>query len=431
MTKKNIVAFLLTGSMLLCLTACRTSKDADTIGSMPSPTTAATPTEAPASTVAPTETPTKTPEPTATAAPIETTGQDNSNETTLKDSVDYSKEITDWMYLPESEDSIIQLLKKIDSCRYGSAGASLDQISAAIALLSLTEQESVTDSLRTYLDGMDATQLDYFSFQWQMNTVKAHALLGTPSDYTGLLEDSGNGTVILENFDAAKLEELNQMVLTELNNRGITDEWKHHTDLEPFFQWAMQVGTPETKDSVISPLPVTIDMNDLTNCTLAVSFKKGDAYVDDTGAMQLKVTVYTYDLYDMIDIALLKEGDTLVLRGQEVPVTSLTRTDQGSVEINGGLDNGGYELSTDNNTVFYETGYSDVKSYYALGEATLRVSGDFIFTDASDLDKEEVIYYPGDFLTDDAGIDYYFSPHNTSIVIKDGQVISMQRVYTP
>lgn len=431
MTKKNIVAFLLTGSLLLCLTACGTSKDADTIGAMPTPTTAATPTEAPAATVAPTETPTKTPEPTATAASIETPGQDNSNETTLKDSVDYSKEITGWMYLPESEDSIIQLLKKIDSCRYGSAGASLDQISAAIALLSLTEQESVTDNLRTYLDGMDATQQDYFSFQWQMNMVKAHALLGAPSDYTGLLEDSGNGNVMLENFDAANLEELNQMILTELNNRGITDEWKHHTDLEPFFLWEMQVGTPETADSVISPLPVTIDMNDLTNCTLAVSFEKGDAYVDDTGAMQLKVTVYTYDLYDMIDIAMLAEGDTIVLRGQEVPVTSLTRTEHGSVEINGGLDNGGYELRTDNDTVFYETGYSDVKSYYALGEATIRVSTDFIFTDASDLNKEEVIYYPGDFLTDIAGIDYYFTPHNTRIVTKNGQVISMQRVYTP
>lgn len=257
---KNSCALLLTGSILLCLTACDTSKNTDTIGAMPTPTTTVTPTEAPASTVVPTEAPSKTLAPTATAIPIE---------------------------------------------------------------------------------------------------------------------------------------------------------------------------TPETTSSVISPLPVTIDMNNLANCTLAVSFEKGDAYVDDTGVMQLKVTVYTYDLYDMIDIAMLKEGDTMVLRGQEVPVTSLTRTDYGSVEINGGLDVGGYELRTDNNTVFYETGYSDVKSYYALGEATLRVSADFIFTDASDLDKGEITYYPGDFLTDDAGIDYHFTPHNSSIVIKDGQVISMKRVYTP
>ena len=57
----------------------------------------------------------------------------------------------------------------------------------------------------------------------------------------------------------------------------------------------------------ISPLPTTIDMNALDNCTLAVSFEEGDAYVDVTGAMQLDVTVYTYDLYDMVDIANLKK----------------------------------------------------------------------------------------------------------------------------
>lgn len=46
----------------------------------------------------------------------------------------------------------------------------------------------------------------------------------------------------------------------------------------------------EEQDAVtVSPLPCTIDMNALDNCTLAVSFEKGDAYVDDTGAMRLDV----------------------------------------------------------------------------------------------------------------------------------------------
>lgn len=190
-----------------------------------------------------------------------------------------------------------------------------------------------------------------------------------------------------------------------------------------------EVSVPATK--TIAPLPVTIDMNNLDNCTVAVSFNKGDAYVDDNGIMQLKAKVYTYDLYDMVDIALLKEGDTIILRGEEVLVNSLVRTEHGSVQINGGLDVGGYELITTENTVYFETGYSDMKSYYELGEATLRVSADFIFTDKMDLDKGAVTYYPGDFLTDEAGIFYSFAPDNTSIVIQNGQVISMERIYTP
>ena len=167
-------------------------------------------------------------------------------------------------------------------------------------------------------------------------------------------------------------------------------------------------------NNIISPLPVTIDINNLDNCKVAVSLEQGDAYVDDTGAMQMDVTVYTYDLYDMVDIASLKEGDIIVIREQEVKITSLERSEKGLL-INGGLDNDGYEFGTDDTTVWYECGYNDSKSYYELGEVTIPVSADMNFYDSSDLDKGEVTYYPGDFLTDNADMVYHFVPDNTSI----------------
>ena len=172
-------------------------------------------------------------------------------------------------------------------------------------------------------------------------------------------------------------------------------------------------------------------MNALDNCTLAVSFEEGDAYVDDTGAMQLDVTVYTYDLYDMVDIANLKEGDTIVIQGNEVAVETVETLESGLVFINGGMENGGYDLWHNDSGVYFEHGYNDAKSYYALGEATIRVSTEFEFVDSSDLDKGEVTYYPGDFLTDNAGILYHFVPNNTSIVVEGGQIIQMTRIYTP
>ena len=183
-------------------------------------------------------------------------------------------------------------------------------------------------------------------------------------------------------------------------------------------------------NNIISPLPVTIDINNLDNCTVAVALEQGDAYVDDTGAMQMDVTVYTYDLYDMVDIASLKEGDIIVIREQEVKINSLERNEKGLL-INGGLDNDGYEFGTDDTTVWYECGFNDAKSYYELGEVTIRVSADMNFYDSSDLDKGEVMYYPGDFLTDKAGIVYHFVPGNTSIVIEDGKIIEMYRSYMP
>ena len=186
----------------------------------------------------------------------------------------------------------------------------------------------------------------------------------------------------------------------------------------------------ETTSNTILPLPSTIDMDNLDNCTLAISLEEGGAYVDDTGAMQMDVTVYDYDLYDMVDMAALKEGDVIVIRDQEVTVTSVERSEK-SLLINGGLDNNGYEFGTDDTTVWYERGYSDAKSYYEVGKATIRVSADMNFYDTSDLDKGEVLYYPGDFLTDKAGIVYHFVPNNTSIVIENGKIISMYRSYMP
>ena len=181
---------------------------------------------------------------------------------------------------------------------------------------------------------------------------------------------------------------------------------------------------------IVTPLPVTIDMNDLTNCTLAISLEEGGAYVDDNGYMQMDVTVYTYDRYDQVDISRLQPGDTILLRRQEVLIETLEESPYGTLMINGGLDVGGYEL-IGKDTVYFETGYSDVKSWYSLGTATLRVSPDFTYTNRSNPDAPATVFFPGDFLYTDSGIDYHFTPHNTTITIQDGLIISMERIYTP
>ena len=188
---------------------------------------------------------------------------------------------------------------------------------------------------------------------------------------------------------------------------------------------------PAPVAKTVSPLPVTIDMNHLDNCTVAVSFNKEDVSMNENGVMQLKVKVYTYDLYDMVDIATLAEGDTIILRGTEVPITSLVRTESGAVQINGGLDAGGYELITNENTVYFETGYSDIKTYFELGEAVLNVSDAFILIDNADPESDAKTFTFEDLTSDKVAYIYGFSPYNTSIVIENGVVTQMKRIYTP
>ena len=78
-----------------------------------------------------------------------------------------------------------------------------------------------------------------------------------------------------------------------------------------------------------------------------------------------------------------------------------------------------------------EYGMDDAKAYYELGTVTLPVSTEFTYTDESDLEAEATVYYPGDFLVEDAGIVYDFTPYNTSIVIEDGVVVARTKIYTP
>lgn len=191
---------------------------------------------------------------------------------------------------------------------------------------------------------------------------------------------------------------------------------------------------PESTESAepaikIYPLPDTT-MDELNNAILSVSLKKGDAYVDDAGKMQMDITIYTYDKYDFIDIAMLEVGNVLVTHAGEVKLESIDRNDDGSVSINGGLGNGGFDLISDIGSCYYECGFNDAKNWYEIGQVTIPVSADFVYHDASDSEKGEVLYYPGSFLTDEV-TDYAFTPFNTTIRVENGQIVEMHRMYLP
>ena len=180
--------------------------------------------------------------------------------------------------------------------------------------------------------------------------------------------------------------------------------------------------------AVINPLPDGT-MDNLTDAILAVSLGEGGAYVDDTGKMQMDVKIYTYDKYDMVDISLLKVGDIIVTHAGEVEVTSMEQTAAG-ILINGGLEEGGFDLVTDDSGIYFETGFNDAKNWYEVGEATIRVSADFQGVDRSDPDKGDVTLYPGSFLVGEV-TDYNFTPYNTTIRVEGGQIVEMTRSFMP
>lgn len=187
---------------------------------------------------------------------------------------------------------------------------------------------------------------------------------------------------------------------------------------------------PQTaEENVISPLPATLDINNLTDCTVAVSLEKGDIFVDENENLQMNINVYTYDLYDMVDIAGLKVGDTFMRLGEKIEITEIERLDTGLIHINGGDEKGGFDLYTNENTVYYECGLSDIKAYYELGEVTLPLHENFVYSDESDLDAEPILYTAEDLLTEKN--QYMFTPHNTKVIIQNGYIVKMIKSYMP
>jgi len=157
--------------------------------------------------------------------------------TDATDPVDYSTVVFTWMHYQEGEGDTLRSFNRIDNCQYGTAGSSLQQASAAVDVLLLTQAEDVQTVLADYLDAMNTTQRDFFSFQWQMSAKKAKAMLADPDGWKGLISDSGRGDVELGSFQPEQVDALSGNVLALLAEKGVTHVWKDHTDQEPFAHW--------------------------------------------------------------------------------------------------------------------------------------------------------------------------------------------------
>ena len=156
--------------------------------------------------------------------------------TDAEDPVDYTQNVFTWMYLSEGEGETLKALNSIDHTQYGTAGSSLQQTASAVDALQLTGKTDVETVLAEYLSGMNATQKDFFSFQWQMSVKKARDMLANPASYAGLLSDCGCGDVDLTAFTAEQLDATDKAVMTLLQDNGVTDVWKT-AEQEPFLRW--------------------------------------------------------------------------------------------------------------------------------------------------------------------------------------------------
>ena len=193
--------------------------------------------------------------------------------------------------------------------------------------------------------------------------------------------------------------------------------------------------TADTTDTRILPIPSSFDPTNLEDCTFPVSFTNDDIELNDEGSFILHMTVWEQELFDAAAITGLKAGDVLVLRGEDVTVSSVEQAD-GYVRINGGMENGGVTMApSESGGTFYESG-SELTEYdilyAAIAQVALPVNGDeFVYTDSSDLEKGEVTYLAGDLLSMKDTVDFTCTAMNSTAHIVNNQVVAITRVYMP
>ena len=178
----------------------------------------------------------------------------------------------------------------------------------------------------------------------------------------------------------------------------------------------------------VEPMIPEYDFDALADGTYPVYFEPA-ALKDGT----LSFTVYSQDVFDIVDISTLEVGDSLVVNGIPFVVETLER-DDGDLLINGGLDNGGLTLRAfDEDNCWKVVMEDDYSTYTERGDAALPLADSVTFTDGWDIEKDPVTVSGAEAVADAiTGTDMnYFSPLNTTARVEDGQIVEIVRVYMP
>lgn len=180
----------------------------------------------------------------------------------------------------------------------------------------------------------------------------------------------------------------------------------------------------------VQPLPSGLNLDSLTDATVAAEFS-----VNDFNWMggNLTFTVLSEDLYDAVQVNNLALGDTLVYSGDTIIISKIDNKD-GSITINGGLENGGAYLWPYEGGTYRAVQMDDHSIYTALGKVELPLSEDFTIIDCKD-DPHE----PSDTICTDQKlylenlVDYrqQFNEFNTTVQIDHGLITNITRRWIP
>ena len=184
------------------------------------------------------------------------------------------------------------------------------------------------------------------------------------------------------------------------------------------------VPEEETTGNMVEPADPGYDLTALGDGEYPVAFEP-EALADG----ELSFYVYSEDIYDIVDISEMAEGDIFWLGGLDFEVESLERED-GLLLINGGTDEGGFTLRAyDEDNCWRVVMDDDYHTYTNRGETALPLDENVTFTDG--WDGGETTATGAEAVAEaiaSTEMDY-FSPLNTTVRVENGKIVEITRVY--
>lgn len=203
---------------------------------------------------------------------------------------------------------------------------------------------------------------------------------------------------------------------------------------------AIGAGDINIEGKKIEPLKYDIDPSNIGDGQFACDIRNIER-TDDV--LKADFTLYTMDLYDMVDIANLTTWDTIIICGEELEVTSIENgqpvdfnDEQGPrnvVIINDGLEAGGVELIAYEGGTYRIFGFDDHATYTKQCTVNLEISEDAVLIDTSDLEYPEGMTFNVEQFEalKDKETDPGFNYLGTTVRIESNKVVEMNRKFIP
>ena len=190
-------------------------------------------------------------------------------------------------------------------------------------------------------------------------------------------------------------------------------------------------STKKTEHKLVAPLPAGIDVENLQDCMIPVSFMLEDFNWEEG---KLSLTVYNKDLYDAVEVSQLQVGDTLFYDEYPIVINKIVENG-GGIEINDGhIDEGGCCLSPYEGGTYVARHWDTHATYTELGKAEVDLADNLVIincgefpNDLSDTICSEQRLYIENLKDSNAS----FFSLNTLVTIENGKITEINRRWIP